>query len=153
RRGGGQVPGGPRLRQRGSRGGAAVERGRPRCRGGPPSGTHGRRPDVSATSLTRPRLAAVPDPVDARRRVLRAVAEHVPDLRLPAARTVVERAGVRLRLSGDHCVVALAGATGSGKSSLFNALAKLELSQVGVRRPTTGVAHACMWGTDRAGPL
>jgi hypothetical protein len=105
------------------------------------------------TSLRRPRLAAVPDRVDALRRFLRAVEDHVPDQRLTAARTVVERAGERLRLSGDHCVVALAGATGSGKSSLFNALARLELSQVGVRRPTTGVAHACMWGADRAGPL
>nr|BFE66804.1 50S ribosome-binding GTPase [Actinoplanes digitatis] len=36
--------------------------------------------------------------------------------------------------------------TGSGKSSLFNALARLKLSPVGVRRPTTGVAHACVWG-------
>src|SRR4029450_13359239 len=46
----------------------------------------------------------------------------------------------------DHTVVALAGSTGSGKSSLFNALARLKLSPVGVRRPTTGVAHACVWG-------
>ena len=62
------------------------------------------------------------------------------------AHTLVERAGTRLALSRDHTVVALAGATGSGKSSLFNALARLELSPVGVRRPTTGVAHACVWG-------
>jgi len=104
-------------------------------------------------TLSRRRLSAVPDRVDALRRFLRAVEDHVPDQRLTAARTVVERAGERLRLSGDHCVVALAGATGSGKSSLFNALATLELSQVGVRRPTTGVAHACTWGSDRAGPM
>ncbi|KKK07067.1 ABC transporter [Micromonospora sp. HK10] len=70
----------------------------------------------------------------------------VPDTQLVAAHTVVERAGTRLALSGHHTVVALAGATGSGKSSLFNALARLDLSPVGVRRPTTGVAHACVWG-------
>ena len=63
---------------------------------------------------------------------------------------LVERAGSRLALSRDHTVVALAGATGSGKSSLFNALARLELSPVGVRRPTTGVAHACVWGRRTA---
>ena len=33
---------------------------------------------------------------------------------------VVERATGRLRLSADHTVVAIAGATGSGKSSTFN---------------------------------
>lgn len=70
----------------------------------------------------------------------------VPDTQLVPAHTVVERAGTRLALSGHHTVVALAGATGSGKSSLFNALARLDLSPVGVRRPTTGVAHACVWG-------
>ena len=34
------------------------------------------------------------------------------------------RAGERLRLSGEHTVVALAGSTGSGKSSLFNVLVR-----------------------------
>jgi hypothetical protein len=43
-------------------------------------------------------------------------------------------------------VVALAGATGGGKSSLFNALARLELSPVGLFRPTTNATHACVWG-------
>ncbi|MFC4149132.1 GTPase [Micromonospora mangrovi] len=79
-------------------------------------------------------------------RFLGAVDGQVPDTQLVPAHTVVERAGTRLALSGDHTVVALAGATGSGKSSLFNALARLDLSPVGVRRPTTGVAHACVWG-------
>ena len=71
---------------------------------------------------------------------------YLPDGDLVAAHTLVERAGSRLALSQDHTVVALAGSTGSGKSSLFNALARLKLSPVGVRRPTTGVAHACVWG-------
>ncbi|GHJ10890.1 hypothetical protein TPA0907_52570 [Micromonospora humidisoli] len=84
--------------------------------------------------------------LDAVRRFLDAVDGEVPDTRLVGAHTLVERAGTRLSLSRDHTVVALAGATGSGKSSLFNALAQLELSPVGVRRPTTGVAHACVWG-------
>lgn len=84
--------------------------------------------------------------LEALRRFLDAVDGQVPDARLVPAHTVVERAGTRLALSRDHTVVALAGATGSGKSSLFNALARLELSPVGVRRPTTGMAHACFWG-------
>ena len=85
--------------------------------------------------------------VEALGRFLRAVDGHLPPDRLVDAHTVLERAGARLKLSREHTVVALAGSTGSGKSSLFNALAGLNLSPVGVRRPTTGVAHACVWGT------
>ncbi|MDG4761023.1 GTPase [Micromonospora sp. WMMD710] len=84
--------------------------------------------------------------LDAVSRFLTAVDGLLPDSELVPAHTLVERAGTRLALSRDHTVVALAGATGSGKSSLFNALAQLELSPVGVRRPTTGVTHACVWG-------
>ena len=69
------------------------------------------------------------------------------------ARTVVDRASGRLRLSADHTVVAIAGATGSGKSSTFNALTGLELSAVGVRRPTTSWATACVWGREGADEL
>ncbi len=69
------------------------------------------------------------------------------------AADVVERAGARLRLSADHTVVALAGATGSGKSSTFNALAGLDLAAVGVRRPTTSWATACVWGEEDASEL
>ena len=86
------------------------------------------------------------DRLDALSRFLRVVDPYLPDNDLVAAHTLVERAGSRLALSLDHTVVALAGSTGSGKSTLFNALARLKLSQVGVRRPTTGVAHACVWG-------
>ncbi len=66
---------------------------------------------------------------------------------------VVERAAGRLKLSADHTVVALAGATGSGKSSTFNALVGLDLAATGVRRPTTSWATACVWGADGADEL
>ena len=66
---------------------------------------------------------------------------------------VVERASDRLRLSGEHTVVALAGSTGSGKSSAFNALAGLDLAAVGVQRPTTSWTMACTWGATGAGEL
>jgi len=64
---------------------------------------------------------------------------------VPRARALLAKAGAREAL-GDATVVALAGATGSGKSSLFNALSGSEISTPGVRRPTTGVAHATVWG-------
>ncbi|MCA0146995.1 GTPase [Blastococcus sp. LR1] len=68
---------------------------------------------------------------------------EVPEL--AQARSVLAKAGAREAL-GDATVVALAGATGSGKSTLFNALSGSEVSTPGVRRPTTGVAHATVWG-------
>ena len=78
---------------------------------------------------------------------------RLDDAVLEPAAEVVERAGARLRLSPEHTVVALAGATGSGKSSTFNALIGLDLAAVGVRRPTTSWATACIWGTDPAAEL
>ncbi|WP_291794548.1 GTPase [Brevibacterium sp.] len=53
----------------------------------------------------------------------------------------------RLGLGDDFTVVAFAGSTGSGKSSLFNAVSGLEIADVGVRRPTTSKPTACVWGT------
>ncbi len=72
---------------------------------------------------------------------------------LDEAEAVLTRAGERLRLSGNHTVVALGGGTGSGKSSLFNALAGATFSPPGVTRPTTRHAHACVWGMQGAAPL
>ena len=68
------------------------------------------------------------------------------------ARALLAKAGARAAL-GDATVVALAGATGSGKSTLFNALSGGEISTPGVRRPTTGVAHATTWGERDADRL
>jgi GTP-binding protein EngB required for normal cell division len=72
---------------------------------------------------------------------------------LENAELLLDRAGERLRLSAGHTVVALAGGTGSGKSSLFNRLAGADLSPVGVTRPVTRYPHACAWGTEGSGPL
>ncbi len=72
---------------------------------------------------------------------------------LDRAAMVAGRAAERLKLSADHTVVALGGATGSGKSSTFNALVGLDLASVGVRRPTTSWATACTWGPNGAADL
>ncbi len=59
-----------------------------------------------------------------------------PELLTPPAKTA---AGIRTRLGflGRSVVVALVGGTGSGKSSLLNALAGEEVAPTGVVRPTT----------------
>lgn len=78
---------------------------------------------------------------------------HVDDGLIDAVTTAAERATGRLRLSARHTVVAIAGATGSGKSSTYNALTGLELSSVGIRRPTTSWATAVVWGSEGAEEL
>jgi energy-coupling factor transporter ATP-binding protein EcfA2 len=72
---------------------------------------------------------------------------------LDEAESVLKRAGERLRLSSKHTVVAIAGGTGSGKSTLFNALSGATFSPPGVTRPTTRHVHACVWGMQGAAPL
>jgi GTP-binding protein EngB required for normal cell division len=88
--------------------------------------------------------------LDARLSALADAAElasgRLPEEVVDPARAVVAKAGVRLGLGLESTVVALAGPTGAGKSSLFNALAGAELAQVGRRRPTTSVATAAVWG-------
>lgn len=64
------------------------------------------------------------------------------------ARAVVERSEGRLRHGTAHTLVALLGATGSGKSSLFNALVGSAVATTGVRRPTTSHTEAAVWGAD-----
>jgi energy-coupling factor transporter ATP-binding protein EcfA2 len=69
---------------------------------------------------------------------------------LAEAGRVLDEAAARRRLSGQHTVVAIAGATGSGKSQLFNALAGVPISETGVRRPTTAAPIACSWSDGAA---
>ena len=73
--------------------------------------------------------------------------------RLPAggvdrAAGVIEKVSARTSIAGGHTIVALAGATGSGKSSLFNSLVGVEVARIGARRPTTSAPTAAVWGTD-----
>lgn len=63
-----------------------------------------------------------------------------PDLSERSYARFIETAALadeRLGLDPTTAVVALVGATGSGKSSLFNALLGADLAPTGVRRPTT----------------
>jgi GTP-binding protein EngB required for normal cell division len=92
------------------------------------------------------------DRVDALATSLDAGEERLPAPVVERARAVVAHAGERAALSAEHTVVALAGATGSGKSTLFNALVGEELARTGVQRPTTSEGLAAVRG-DGAGPL
>ncbi|HWM36858.1 MAG TPA: GTPase, partial [Streptomyces sp.] len=77
---------------------------------------------------------------------------RIPGSVLAEGQRVLDSAGARKQLPRAYTTVAIAGATGSGKSSLFNALAGTRLSQAGMRRPTTATPVACSWEVPGAGP-
>jgi GTP-binding protein EngB required for normal cell division len=66
----------------------------------------------------------------------------VPDGPREDLARIVRRARRKLGYVGDVLVVALAGGTGSGKSSVINALVGEVVVQTGVVRPTTSIATA-----------
>ncbi|WP_406019479.1 50S ribosome-binding GTPase [Kocuria rhizophila] len=87
-----------------------------------------------------------------------ATATDIAEGRLDAAvvqqaRQTLDRAGQRRALSADHTVVGFFGATGSGKSSLFNAVVGQELARTAARRPTTSAPLAAVWGDEGSQPL
>ena len=80
--------------------------------------------------------------------VLESGAEFFPQASLGAWRERLARAKRRLEISEGISVAALVGGTGSGKSSLFNALSGLQFAEVSDARPTTMLASAMVWGVD-----
>ncbi len=97
--------------------------------------------------MIRTKAPALPERLAGLRDALQAADGHLPAADVAPARALLAKAGARTAL-GDATVVALAGATGSGKSSLFNALVGEDVSSPGVRRPTTGTAHGAVWSRD-----
>lgn len=70
---------------------------------------------------------------------------RVPEELTARAAGVLERADQRLQW-GEQTVVALAGSTGSGKSSLTNSLTGSDVAVAGVLRPTTAETLAVSFG-------
>lgn len=92
------------------------------------------------------RLAALEEAVELGR-------GRVDDVRLDELEQVIRSAGERRSLSAEHTVVGFFGATGSGKSSLFNAVTGTEMATAHARRPTTSEPLAAIWGVDGSEPL
>ncbi|WP_432133075.1 MULTISPECIES: GTPase [unclassified Streptomyces] len=117
----------------------------------PPAVTEAR----NATPAPAPTLAydaPLRSRLDALRELVGLSRARLDSRTLAEAGRVLDEAAARHRLSGQHTVVAIAGATGSGKSQLFNALAGVPISETGVRRPTTAAPIACSW-SDGASAL
>ncbi|HEX2248558.1 MAG TPA: GTPase [Arthrobacter sp.] len=79
--------------------------------------------------------------------------ERLPDEMLAPVTAVLSRASTRRSLSAEHTVVGFFGATGSGKSSLFNAVAGQEVATAAARRPTTSEPLAGVWNPAGSEPL
>lgn len=80
--------------------------------------------------------------------LVEALRSRLPEDVLAESEQDLARVADRLELGLSHRVIALVGGTGSGKSSLFNAVTGLEVADVGVVRPTTSLPTACVWGSD-----
>ena len=66
---------------------------------------------------------------------------------------LLDRASTRRTLSSEHTVVGFFGATGSGKSSLFNTVIGEDLARTAATRPTTSKPLAAIWQTQGASAL
>lgn len=70
---------------------------------------------------------------------------YLPDSQLARIRQVATAGSERRALSAEHTVVGFFGATGSGKTSLFNAVVGEDLGEAAARRPTTSSPLAAIW--------
>ena len=61
----------------------------------------------------------------------------IPDTVQENASATLSRVMERRQLSAEHTVIGFFGATGSGKSTLFNTIAGMPLARTAVTRPTT----------------
>jgi GTP-binding protein EngB required for normal cell division len=107
--------------------------------------------------MSRRRQTTTTSPLELRLEALKEATELGAD-RIDVAASeaswkMLERASTRRTLSAEHTVVGFFGATGSGKSSLFNAVAGQDLARAAATRPTTSQPLAGIWGRTGSDPL
>lgn len=73
---------------------------------------------------------------------------RVPETVLLDASETLERLSQRRELSTEHTVIGFFGATGSGKSTLFNAIAGQNIALSAPTRPTTSTVQAAIWEAE-----
>ncbi len=91
--------------------------------------------------------------IAALRTVTEAGAGRIPSAIADEAAALLQQTEARRARSPEHTVVGVFGATGSGKSSLVNALVGDEVAKAHVRRPTTSQALAVTWDAAGAADL
>jgi len=105
---------------------------------------------VKVATTTRRRETDVPARLRALDEAIGLGEGRLDAMLIDEARVVRAKAGERLARGAQAVVVALGGGTGSGKSSLFNALAGAPLAEVGVVRPVTSDVRAWVVGDPQA---
>jgi GTPase SAR1 family protein len=102
-------------------------------------------------------VSAAKPSLDDRIAALRTVAEagsgRIPSAIATEAQALLHQAEARRSRSPEHTVVGVFGATGSGKSSLVNALVGEDVALAHVRRPTTSQPLAVTWDARGAAEL
>ena len=73
---------------------------------------------------------------------------RVPETVLLDAAETLDRLSQRRELSTEHTVIGFFGATGSGKSTLFNAIAGQNIALSAPTRPTTSTVQAAIWEAE-----
>ena len=73
---------------------------------------------------------------------------RVPETVLLDAAETLESLSQRRELSTEHTVIGFFGATGSGKSTLFNAIAGQNIALSAPTRPTTSTVQAAIWEAE-----
>ncbi|WP_395640937.1 GTPase family protein [Pseudolysinimonas sp.] len=97
--------------------------------------------------------ASLEDRLGALRTLRAAGGDNIPEPLATRVDTLLAQATRRRELSPGSTVVGMFGATGSGKSSLVNALVGADVARTHVRRPTTSEALAVTWNPDGATDL
>ena len=92
--------------------------------------------------------AAVTDRLHRLQRAVAAGGRYFDPFVAARAQDDLHRTQDRMFLGTDLTVVALVGGTGSGKSSLFNAITGLQFADAGELRPTTEHVAACVYNAD-----
>lgn len=77
----------------------------------------------SSTTMARQRGGTLTERADSLNAALEAGRGRIETTLIERSATTISRARERLSLSAEHTIVGFFGATGSGKSSLFNAVA------------------------------
>lgn len=105
--------------------------------------------------LTRSAKGPAPlaERIDALESALEALDGVAADGPLESVQELLDRVDRRRALSAEHTVIGLFGATGSGKSSLVNALVGVDISRAAVRRPTTAKPVAAVLGESGSDAL
>lgn len=105
------------------------------------------------TTVHDPGVAILTQRLRAARELAEAAGDRLPRDLAQRLDEVVSRSSRRLEVAGDHTVAVLAGPTGVGKSSLFNAILDAEIATSGVTRPTTSQPNAAVVSSDPVGEL